>query len=218
LLKEADVFLIIVIIAVVTGILFITAGVSLGCFIYNGIKKNETAKKKNLKVLIPSAIACIALIAANTVLITMFVYKNRSEIADKAVRIPAEMTGKGLALTFQNFEKNWDKNRLLQLQNLHLSPSSMNYEIKNDMKIYDIELIFDNQSPIDVKLYFNDLIGNHYLVVCDKDDFVYLLETSGRFKTTKIPFGKSKFEFTATVPEDVEIKYARFVDEIIPLP
>jgi adenine-specific DNA-methyltransferase len=68
------------------------------------------------------------LIAADTVLTTIFLYNNRKEIADKVVRIPAEMTGKGLALTFQSFEKNWDRNRLLQLQNLHISPSSMNYE------------------------------------------------------------------------------------------
>jgi hypothetical protein len=238
-------FLCIVIIAAVIGILFITVLVSLVSFIFNSVKKNEAARKKSFKVLIPSAIAWVLLIAVNTVLIVTFLYNNRKEIADKAVRIPAEMTGKGLALTFQNFEKNWDRNRLSQLQNLHISPSSMNYEIEDSKRVYDIELIFDNESPADVKLYFDDLIGNHYLVVCDKDDFVYLLEVSSKLMTTvetaktteetsggvtatttrtsteyantKIPFGKSKFRFTTTVPENTDIEYARFVNDVIQL-
>jgi uncharacterized MnhB-related membrane protein len=46
ILKEADVFLSIVIIAVVIGILFITAAVVLGCFIYNGVKKMKRQKRK----------------------------------------------------------------------------------------------------------------------------------------------------------------------------
>jgi hypothetical protein len=172
-------------------------------------------------------------------------YKNKDGILDKSVRIPAEIAGKGLSLTFQSFEKNWDQNRIQQLQNLHISPSTIDYRIENETRVYDIELIFDNASPTEVKLYLDDLIGNHYLVVCDKDDFVYLLEVSDRLmssvktersieqatdgvteKTTKtstqyantiIPFGKSKFGFTVTVPQDVKITHARFVETVIQL-
>lgn len=238
-------FLTIIIIAIVIGILFFVVSVAFIFFIYNFITKNEDAKKKNLKVLIPSVITWVLLIGVNTVLLINFLNKNKEEIIDKSVRIPAEMAGKGLALTFQSFEQNWDQNRLQQLQNLHIYPSSMNYEIKNKMRIYDIELIFDNNSPIDIKLYLDDLIGNHYLVVCDKEDFVYLLEISDRLMTsvqteqmteetvdgvtnrttqtstkyadTIIPFGKSKFGLTVTVAEDVDITYARFVNDIIQL-
>ena len=155
------------------------------------------------------------------------------------------MAGKGLALTFQSFEKNWDQNRLLQLQSLSVHPSTMSYEIKDNKRVYEIELILDNQSPTDTKLYLDDLIGNHYLVVCDKDDFVYLLKVSDRLMSwletekmtektddgvtnrttersievgnTKIPFGKSKFGFTTSVPEDVDITHARFVNDVIRL-
>ncbi|MDR2662955.1 MAG: hypothetical protein LBC31_08170 [Treponema sp.] len=235
-------FLAIVIIAVVIGILFCTVLVSLIVFLYNMAQKNDNAKKKSLKVLIPAAIIWVLLIGVNTILIVNHIYTNREEIIDKSVRIPAEIAGKGLALTFQSFEKNWDQNRLQQLQNLHISFSSMDYELQNDTKIYDIELIFDNASPTEIKLYLDDLIGNHYLVVCDNDDFVYTLPlvytrirstqtteqtdegvssktevASIQYADTIIPFGKSRFRFNVTVPGDVEITQARFVDTVIPL-
>jgi hypothetical protein len=238
-------FVVIVIIAVLIGLLFIAAAVSLVSFIYSCIRKNDALKKKSFKFFVPSAILCIILFGVNIVLIVTFVHKNRGEILDKAVRIPAEMAGKGLALTFQSFEKNWDQNRIQQLQNLHVSASTIDYTIENETRVYDIELIFDNDSPTEIKLYLDDLIGNHYLVVCDKDDFVYLLEisdrlmssvttersteqttdgvtertatTSTRYANTIIPFGKSKFGFTVTVPGDVEITHARFVKDVIPL-
>ncbi len=231
-------FLAIVIIAVVTGILFCIVLPAFVVFLYNVARKNDDGKKKSLKVLIPLAIAWVVLIGVDTVLIVNYVYKNREGLLDKS----AEMVGRGFALTFQGFEKNWDKNRLQQLQNLHISFSSMDYELQNESRVYDIELIFDNTSPTEVKLYLDDLIGNHYLLVCDKDDFVYTLplfyttirksqttkqtddeedswtrEDSVQYSNTIIPFGKSRFRFNVTVPGDVEITHARFVDTVIPL-
>jgi hypothetical protein len=233
-------FTAIVIIAIVIGILFFVSAVSLAAFIYNSVKKNSEAKKKCLRILIPSAAAWIVLIGVNIFLIITFFYKNKEEIVDKSVRIPAEIVGKGLALTFQSFEKNWDQNRIQQLQNLYISFSSMDFENKDGEKIYNIELIFDNNSPPEVKLYFDDLIGNHYLAACDSDDFAYSLqlfytsveiekttetESNGTTERTTqisrqradtiIPFGKSKYQFTITVPEDVEITGVRFLNNTI---
>lgn len=238
-------FIAIVIIWVLIGLLFIAAAVSLVTLIYSIVRKNDALKKKSFKFFVPSAVLWVMLIGMNIVLTVMFLRKNSEAILDKAVRIPAEMAGKGLALTFQNFEKSWDQNRIQQLQNLRISASTIDYTIENETRVYDIELIFDNDSPTEIKLYLDDLIGNHYLTACDKDDFVYLLEISDRLMTsvttersteqttdgvterttrtstqyanTIIPFGKSKFGFTVTVPGDVEITHARFVKDVIPL-
>jgi amino acid transporter len=235
-------FLIIVIIAVAIGILFCTVLTSLIVFLYNLDKKNDKLKNKSLKVLIPSVIVWVLLIGVNIVLLVNYLNKNKDDLLDKSVRIPAEMVGKGFALTFQSFEKNWDKNRLQQLQNLHISFSSMDYEIQDETKIYDIEFIFDNASPAEVKLYLKDILNNHYLLVCDKDDFVYTIPlvytnirktqtkeqtdngvtsttqvTSTQYSNTIIPFGKSRFRFNVTVPNDVEITHARFVNTVIPI-
>jgi heme/copper-type cytochrome/quinol oxidase subunit 2 len=210
-------FVVIVVIAVIIGLLFFTVAISLISFIYNGIKKNEAAKKKSFWVLVPSAIVWILLIALNTILIITFFHKNKEEILDKAVRIPAEIAGKGLALAYQSLEKNWDQGIIQQFQNLNISPSTMNYVVKDKNRIYDIELIFDNTSPTEIKLYLSDIIRNNYLVVCDKDDFVYLLEPSSQRTNTIIPFGKSKLKFMVTAPKDVEITHARFINTIIQL-
>jgi len=233
-------FSVIVSIGVLIGILFIVVLISFILFLDN-MKKNNNIKNISLKVLIPTAIVWVLLIGVNTVLIVNYIYKNKDELKDKVVRLPSEMVGKGLALTAQSFEMNWDKNRIQQLQNLHIYFSSMDYEIQKESKIYDIELIFDNASPAEIKLYLDDLIGNHYLLVCDKDDFVYTLplmytkikttqtkeqtddgatsktETiSTQYSNTIIPFGKSKFRFNVTVPNDVDITHARFVNTVIP--
>jgi hypothetical protein len=235
-------FTVIVSIAVVIGLLFCVVVTSLIIFLFNISNKNDSIKNKSLKVLIPSAIVWLLLIIVNTVLLVNYLYKNKEELLDKSVRIPAEMAGKGLALTFQSFEKNWDKGRLQQLQNLHISFSSLDYEIQDETKIYDIELIFDNAGPAEVKLYLDDLIENHYLLVCDKDDFVYTIPlaytsirktqtkeqtdnevttrtqvTSTQYSNTIIPPGKSRYKFNVTVPNDVEITHARFVNTLIPL-
>jgi ABC-type multidrug transport system fused ATPase/permease subunit len=238
-------FIAVVIISVVSGILFVVLAVSLIGFIVNSVQKNDAAKRKAFRIFIPSLVSWVLLTALNVVFIVRLVYINRNEILIKAVQVPAEMAGQGLALTFLSFEKNWDQNRLRQLEKLIISPSSMSYEIHNGRRVYDIELIFDNTSPTDVKLYLDDLIGNHYLVLTDQDDFVYLLtisdrltssvrteesvaETSGdvtttitksstEYANTIIPFGKSRFRFTASVPEDTDITRARFVNSIIPL-
>jgi len=233
---------VIVSIAVVIGLLFCVVITSLIVFLFNISNKNDRIKNKSLKVLIPSAIVWILLIIVNTVLLVNYLYKNKEEIIDKSVRIPAEMAGKGLALTAQSFEKNWDKGRLQQLQNLHISFSSMDYEIQDETKIYDIEFIFENTGPAETKLYLDDLINNHYLLVCDKDDFVYTIPlvytnirktqtkeqtdnevttrtqvTSTQYSNTIIPPGKSRFKFNVTVPNDVEITHARFVNTVIPM-
>jgi hypothetical protein len=103
-------------------------------------------------------------------------------------------------------------------------------------------LIFDNKSPAEVKLYLDDLIGNHYLAACDNDDFAYSLQllytsvaterttettsngtterttqTSRQYADTIIPFGKSKYRFSITVPGEVELTHMRFLSNIIPL-
>lgn len=235
-------FVAIIIIAILIGILFLVVAISLIALIYNNVKKNGEAKKKCLRVLIPSAAIWVVLIGVNIFLIVTFLYKNKDEIIDQAVRIPAEMTGKGLALTFQSFEKNWDQNRIQQLQNLHISFSSMDFENKDGEKIYSIELIFDNNSPTDVKLYLDDLIGNHYLAACDSDNFAYSLQlfytsleiekttettsngtterttqTSKQYSDTIIPFGKSRYSFNITVPENIELTHVRFLNNSIPL-
>ena len=231
-------FLIIIIITVAISIFFCIVLASFIGFIHSDVKKNDDAKKKSSVVLIPSVIIWALLIALNTILIITFTYRNKEEIVDKPIRIPAEVIGKGLALTMQSFETNWDRNKLQHLENLSIHPLSMDYVIQNETKIYDIELIFDNDTPQEIKLYLDDLIGNYYLVVCDEDDFVYIIpliynkiiteqtadgvssrisEISIEYSNTIIPFGKSRFGFNVTVPTDVDITSARFMHTVIPL-
>ena len=205
----------IIAIAVAIGILFVLSVGSCAGMIYHGVKKNEPAKKKSAAVFIPSVIAWGALVAINTTLIVTFIYKNKDAILDTSTRLPAELAGKGLALTAQSFEKSWDENRIRQLANLHISPLALEYEPLDNGKTYRLELILDNQSPPEIKLYLSDLINNHYLAACDAEYFVYPLEITANHGNNAIPFGKNKFGFTVTVPAAVEITHVRFIREKI---
>jgi hypothetical protein len=51
----------------------------------------------------------------------------------------------------------------------------------------------------------------------DEATTVRTTETSRQYSSTIIPFGKSKYSVTVTVPADVDITHARFVDTIIQL-
>ncbi|MDR2517988.1 MAG: hypothetical protein LBD13_01055 [Spirochaetaceae bacterium] len=205
---------VIIAIAVADGILFFVVIGSCAGMIYHGANKNEGPKKKSFAVFIPSVIVWAALAAVNTALIVTFIYKNKETILDIGTRLPAEIAGKSLALTVQNFEKSWDENRLRQLANLHISPLSLKYEVQDSLKHYTAAFILDNQSPPEVRLYFSDLIDNHYLAVCDSEDFVYPLAIP-LGAANAIPFGKNEFSFTVTVNETVEITSARFIQKKI---
>jgi hypothetical protein len=203
-------FLSIVIISIIIGLLFFVVAASLIAFIYNSIRRNMDSKKKSAKVLMPSAIIFVLLIGVNIFLIVTYIYKNRENILNKT----SDGVAMGLASTFQNFEKNWDKNRLKQLENLTISLSEIKYEVEEDKKQCMIELIFENRAPADMKLYFSDLLGNNYLVACDKDDFVYSLYLNKNWDQN-IPLGKSRYIFIANAPNDIEITHVRYVDKNI---
>lgn len=233
-------FVPIVIISIIAGILWCVAFISLIVFIYGIVRKNDGARRMGLKVLIPSAIIWVLAICVDVFLLVKDRYKVVGEVGKltgtmvgSGFAAAGEGLGQGLATAAQSFEKTWDKGRLEQLQNLHISFSSSEYKIENAKKLYDIELVFDNKSPAEIKLYMQDLIGNNYLFVCDKNDFVYTIPlvyttirsrqttngttvSSVQYANTIIPFGKSKFAFNVTVPQDVEIVCARFVNEVIP--
>jgi len=251
------VFLAIVIVSVIAGLIWVVGMVSIIVIVYSISKKNDNLKRLGFKILIPTAVIWLIFLCVDIVLIV----KDRDNIVSETGRLTGVMVGsgfeaagegfgkgfaaagegigEGIAKAAQSFEKNWDKGRLKQLQKLHISFSSMDYEIQKDTKMYDIELIFNNTSPAEEKLYLDDLLGNHYLVVCDKDDFAYTIplfytsiektKTQGQtddgeitstfskqYSDTIILFGKSKYRFNVTVPKDVDITHARFVNTVIP--
>ena len=206
----------IVLITIFIGVLFLVALISLIIFIYNVVRKNSDLQKKSLKILIPSAILWVLLIGVDIFLTINYLSNNGREIVDKTLEISSEIVSRSLVSTLQNFEKNWDKGRLEQLKNLSISLSSIDYETKDGIKDYTIEIIFDNNSPTEVKLYFVDLLGNNYLVACDKEDFAYPLRLKDEWDEN-IPFGKSRYNFTVDVSEGIEIDHIRYVTENIML-
>jgi hypothetical protein len=74
--------ILIIVIAFIIGVFFLITCISLGGFVYNGMKKNGDLQKKCLKILIPSGIIWFLLVMTNTILIGVFLHNNRVEILD----------------------------------------------------------------------------------------------------------------------------------------
>ncbi len=77
----------IIIIACIIGIFFLVSAVSLGGFVYNGMKKNDDIRKKCLNILIPSSIIWLLLIIVNTILIIIYWVNNGENIIDGIIRL-----------------------------------------------------------------------------------------------------------------------------------
>ena len=206
----------IILVSIIASLLFLTALISLIAFIINSTRKNPDSQRRSIKILIPSAVIWIVLMGVDIFLIVTYLYNNGGKILDITLEKSSEIVSKGLVLTAQNFEKNWDTRRLSQLENLSITLESIEHEIDEDIKRYKICFIFDNKSPIEVKLYFSDLLGNNYLFACDKNEFVYFLELEDWTSTVILP-GKSRYNFRAEVPKDIEIEYIRYVNQKIRL-
>ncbi|MDR2941302.1 MAG: hypothetical protein LBV17_01765 [Treponema sp.] len=74
--------ILIIVIAFIIGVFFLIACISLGGFVYNGVKKNSDLQKKCLKILIPSGIIWFLLVMTNAILIGVYFYNNKVEILD----------------------------------------------------------------------------------------------------------------------------------------
>jgi hypothetical protein len=209
-------FLSIVFILIIIGILFLVVLTSLVFFIHSSIRKQTVLQKQSLKFLLLAAFTWILLIGVNTFLIIKFIYNNGEKIVDTALETTDRLVSDGYTLPIQFFEKKLEKNRLAKLEKLTIFLNSIKHEARGDLIKYTIEVIFNNNSPTNVKLYFSDLLDNNYIVACDKDDFVYPLELKEK-QGDMILFGKSRHYFLVDVPKDVEIDHIRYIYKNITL-
>jgi len=209
-------FFTIVFIAIIIGILLLVILTSLGFFIYSAVTKRNDLHKKSLRFLLSAAFAWILLIGVNTFLVIKFIFNNGEKIVNTAIETTDRMVTNGYSFSMQYFEKKLEKNRLAKLDKLTIFLDSIKHETKGEYRNYTIGVIFNNNNPTDVKLYFSDLLENNYLVACDKDDFVYPMELRDK-QGDLILFGKSRHYFLTEVPKNVEIDHIRYIYKNISL-
>ncbi|GHU57267.1 hypothetical protein AGMMS49975_22470 [Clostridia bacterium] len=215
--------------------------VFLGSFIASlaaHLSKNDKLKIKSRKVraggLICFGVCLIGVVA--------LVYFKGSETANESLHGAGKFVGKflgtGVSTAAQSFEQNWDSGRVEQMKNMTVTLGGVTSAPDGDNIVYEVEVVLNNQSPPDTKLYWADLIGNGQLAVCDSDDFVYTLsynvsssesreiipdgdkttrkESYEINSKTKIPFGKSRAYFLVTRPKDaLPIDHLQYLGEQI---
>ncbi|MDR3091838.1 MAG: hypothetical protein LBU36_06575 [Clostridiales bacterium] len=220
-------------IAIIAGILaalaFLVVFISLCAGGLAFLLKNDKMKVKWKKVRLVSFILFCVFLIGDIVFIRLNAKKVVEGAIDATAYVGGELFGRGVSRGFQSFERNWDKGRLEQLENLSVQSFTVNkpgaagsldqndearLTKDSDKLTYTIEIVFENDSPAEEKLYFNDLVGNQYLTACDKDDNAYALSLSDS-DSHKIPFGRSKFVFYALVPKDAEIDHLRYIKQKI---
>jgi hypothetical protein len=144
-----------------------------------------------------------------------YVIKHRSEIISKTIDATSEIVSKSLTLTAANFEKNWDKQVIEELENITIEIKSVNYEKKDNAQKCFLELIIiNNVTNNDRKLYIHDLLENNYIVAYDTDDFVHTISVK-EYENDKIPQGKSKGFFEVNIDDNIKIKGLSFLGKKI---
>jgi len=79
--------IVMLLIALVIGLFFLIAVISLSGYVYNGMKKKADIQKKCLNILIPSGIICLAFLLVNTVLAILYLRENGERLAELLLRI-----------------------------------------------------------------------------------------------------------------------------------
>jgi hypothetical protein len=206
-------------------------------------KKNNEKIRANVVRIIVFSLAFFVMGTVNTVLIIKYIYDNKEKIAnvaDKAINTAidktAEYTVRSLMATSSTYSRVYNANIIKQFENLDIRYLSETSETKDGKKVYEIELEFNNDVPLNEQIYLGNIISQKYLLACDSDDYVYdaVPVDSGAFtdetgiislfefifnrdytKYGNILRGKSKQKILVSVPEDVDIAYLRFLNRKI---
>jgi hypothetical protein len=220
---------------------FCAAVASLIGIILNTGKDNKKLRANVVRMIIFS-VAFFVLGAVDSVLIIKYLYDNKEKVADaadkaitKAIDKTAEYAVRSYTATASTYSKTYNAGVIKQFENLDIRYLSEKSETKDGKKVYEIELEFNNNIPMNEQLYLGNIISQKYLLACDSDDYVYdaVPVDSGAFddkglislfefifnrdytKYGNILRGKSKQKILVSVPEDVNIAYLRFLDKII---
>jgi hypothetical protein len=232
--------IIIVSVLVVAG--FCAAVASVVGIILN-IKKNNEKVRANVVKLVLFSVSFVLLGGLNAILIVKYAFDNKEKIAgaaDKAITLAidktSEYTVRGIMATASTYSRAYNSSIIKQFENLDISYLSEKSESKDGKKVYEIELEFNNNIPLNEQLYLGSIISNKYLLACDSEDYVYdavpmdsgaFTDNSGLISLFEFIFnrdytkygnilrGKSKQKILVSVPEDVDIAYLRFLNEKI---
>jgi hypothetical protein len=232
--------IIIVSVLVIAG--FCAAVASIVGIILNFKKNNEKVRTNVIKLVLFSI--SIALLGGfNAILIVKYAFDNKDKIAGTADKVitqaidkTAEYTVRSIMVTASTYSKAYNSNIIKQFENLDINYLSEKFETNDGKKVYEIELEFNNNIPLDEQLYLGNIISNKYLLACDSEDYVYdtVPMDTGAFtddrglislfefifnrdytKYGNILRGKSRQKILVSVPENVDIAYLRFLNKKI---
>ena len=203
------------------------------------LKKDSKKVKANVAKLVVFSLSFIVLGGLNIVLIGKYVFDKREQIAETADKMITEAIDKTAVYAAQKasaYSRAYNANIIKQFENLDIRYLSETVETVDGKKIYELELEFNNNIPLNEQIYLGGIIANKYLLACDADDYVYeavpmdteaftedralisLFEFIFNRDYTKygnILRGKTKQRILVSVPENIEIAYLRFLDRKI---
>ena len=167
-------------------------------------------------------------------------------VVEKGAEIAGDATASWLGKTAGNVGKNFNETIIERFAYLEISIDEVNIieaeaeeaeadedvdeeevdeeveeEVIDDGIIrYSIELTLNNKAPHNEKLYVNILLGDHYLVACDQDDYTYSLtvDRSAYSYYDQILPGKSKLTVCTELSEPAELSYLLYIGNKIRLP
>ena len=154
------------------------------------------------------------------------------DAVEKGAEIAGEATANWLGTTAGNVGKNFNETIKERFAYLEISVDAINIiepdaedgeepdEAEDGVVLYSINLTINNTAPDTEKMYIHILLGDHYLIACDRDDYTYSLSadrSAGGYSDQILP-GKSKLTVRTELSEPDEISYLLFIGNKITLP
>jgi len=168
-------------------------------------RKNKVGKSLIISTIISGCLWAILGCVNLFFIITMI--SNGDPIFDKAINTTADITSKGLVYTFENVEKNWNKDTLEKANQIKFSIISNKQKPADDKEstIYEYKLLLNNTLGKEKLISYWDLESQNLIYALDTNDVFFLAKPSSK-NTETIPVGKSYLTVIVKAPTFAKLR------------
>jgi hypothetical protein len=166
--------------------------------------KSEKAPKSLVLKAIISGVTWAILGIVNVVLIVIVLF-NGDPLIDKIFNAGADAASKAIVYTFENVEKNWNKDTLNKANMIDFTIMSTKKTEEKDKEKYEIRLLIENKLGRDKPISYWDLTTQNLLFGLDNNDVFYASRIT-ESSSDLIPTGKSYVTISVEVPKFATLK------------
>jgi hypothetical protein len=148
-----------------------------------------------------------ALLGCINLFLVINAMNNEDPIIERILNSGADTTSKVMVYTFENIEKNWNKDILKKANKISFDIISLEKNDSKDIKkdVYKINLLLTNNNGKGKPISSWDLVSQNILFGLDKNDVFQSVQVTDQ-TAESIPTGKSYLGIKIEVPKYTQLK------------